>query len=261
MGKLDGKVALVTGGAGGIGRATCEEFLKEGARVIVADITDEAGQKVAAEMGSDALYLHLDVTCEERWQQVMDEILTRFGQLDILVNNAGIGGACDLEDIDMAFWNKTMSINLTGVFLGCKHGVKAMKQSGGGAIINMSSITGNIGVSDVTAYSTSKGGVRMMSKCVALYCCSKGYGIRCNSVHPTIVETDMLMKPMMEIMGDEESIHAALSPMVPLGRMAQPQDIAKAISFLACDDATMITGTELMVDGGTTAGIVSGLAE
>jgi len=259
---LEGKVALVTGGGAGIGRASCQILAEAGCKVVATDINQTAAQETAEAIGPNAIALYHDVSKEPDWEQVMEQTLARFGRLDILVNNAGIGGAGDLENVTLDFWNQSLAVNLTGTFLGCKHGVGAIKQSEGqGSIINMSSITGFVGVSDVVPYCAAKGGVRLLTKAVALNCCAKKYNIRCNSIHPTVVDTDMLMKPMIEMVGDRETAEKALNPLVPMGRIAKPLDIAQAVLFLASEYSSLITGTELVVDGGTIAGIMTGLTE
>ncbi len=256
-GMLSGRVAIVTGGASGIGRATCDIFAGAGAKVIVADI-DEAGARTTADrIGADAWASRLDVSSEPAWEALTAACLERHGRLDILVNCAGIGRAGNFEDLSMDDWNALIAVNLTGVFLGCKHGVKAMRKAGnGGSIINISSIAGLVGGDDIAGYSASKGGVTTLSKSVALHCAKYRTGIRCNSVHPTYVDSEML-DPVAAAFPSRQAMLAGMAELVPVGRVATPQDIAATCLFLASDGAAMITGAALPVDGGQLAGLPS----
>lgn len=247
-------MALVTGGASGIGRETCKLFAAEGARVLVADVNESGGEETVASIGDAARFLHLDVSNEEKWVQAVATAEGTFGGLDVLVNSAGVGFSGDFEDTSLDEWNGLMSVNLTGVFLGCKHAVRAMKNSGGGAIVNLSSIAGLVGGEDIAAYSASKGGVTMLSKSVALSCAGRGLNIRCNSVHPTYVDTEML-DPIAELFGGRDAMLAGMAESVPLGRLATARDIANAILFLVSDESSMVTGSAMVVDGGQTAGL------
>ncbi len=254
-GRVSGKVALVTGGASGIGRETCRVLAGEGARVLVADIDEHGGRETVASIGDNARFHRLDVTDEANWEEAIADALESFGSLDVLVSSAGVGFSGDFEDTDLADWNALMAVNLTGVFLGCKHAVRAMKQHGsGGSIINLSSVAGLVGGEDIAAYSASKGGVTLLSKSIALSCAARGLGIRCNSVHPTYVDTEML-DPIAELFESREAMRAGMAQGVPLGRLATPRDIADAILFLASDESAMMTGSAMVVDGGTTAGL------
>ena len=184
-GRLDGKVALVTGAAAGLGRAAAIRMAEQGARVVVTDILDEAGDDVASEIGAPARFERLDVTRPEDWSRAMEATLEVFGRLDVLVNNAGVVVLGDVESLSLAAWRHVHAVNLDGVFLGCRHGVEVMKRDGG-SIINLSSVSGLVGGHNLAAYNSSKGGVRLLTKSVALHCARAGYGIRCNSVHPTL---------------------------------------------------------------------------
>ncbi len=255
MNRLEGKVALVSGAASGIGRAASVRLAEEGARVLVADINEPGGAETVEQIGEAARFQSLDVSRELNWQAAMQSALNLFGRLDILVNCAGIGFSCHAEDIELEAWNQIIAVNLTGTMLGCKHGIRAIKQSdGGGSIINMSSVGGLLGTSDLAAYCATKGGVTVMTKAIALDCAELGYGIRCNAIHPTYVDTEML-DPVAEMIGSREQMVAAMLQNVPLKRLATARDIANSILFLASDEAAMITGTTFLVDGGTTAGM------
>lgn len=252
---LTGRVALVTGGASGIGRATAHALAVQGARVIVADINEAGGWETADAIGEAGGFVHLDVADETAWCRALDYVISTEGRLDILANVAGIGLGGDFEDLALANWNRLMAINATGPFLGCKQAVRAMAGSGRpGAIVNVGSIAATSAAPDLAGYCASKGALRMLSKSVALYCAHKGYPIRCNAIHPTYVDSEML-NPIAELYGSREVMVQAMSRLVPLGRLATPADIAAAVVFLASDAAAMITGTELFVDGGQTAGI------
>lgn len=252
---LSGRVALVTGGASGIGRATAQALAAQGARVIVADINENGGWETADAIGDTAGFVPLDVTDEAAWCRALDYVATTEGRLDILANVAGIGLGGDFEELTLADWQRLMAVNATGPFLGCKHAVRAMAGSGRpGAIINVGSIAAVSAAPDLAGYCASKGALRMLSKSVALYCAHKGYPIRCNAVHPTYVDSEML-DPIAELYGSRDAMVQAMARLVPLGRLAKPADIAASVVFLASDAAAMITGTELFVDGGQTAGI------
>ncbi len=254
-GRLHGKVALITGGASGIGRETARLFSREGAAVVVADINSGMGSEAAAEIGAPASFVELDVTQEGSWSKALETVLQRSGKLDILVNSAGICLDGDFATYSLADWHRTMNVNALGTFLGCRFAVEAMKtKENSGAIVNISSIYGNIGADDAVAYAASKGAVRLLTKAVALYCAAKRLPIRCNSVHPTYVDSEMLEGFAAAVGGREKAV-AGLSSVVPMRRLAMPSDIADAILFLASESARMITGAELPVDGGMLAGI------
>lgn len=257
MGRLKGKVALVTGGASGIGRASCEALAREGARVLVADINSAGAEATAGRIGAAAASQVLDVSSEGDWEVATARAIELFGRLDIVVNCAGIGITGGVEDMPVEEWNRVLAVNLTGTMLACKHGIRAIKQSdGGGSLINISSIGALLGTSDLPAYGASKAGVTLLSKSVALDCAERGYGIRCNAIHPTYVDTEML-EPIAEAVGDRDTMLAGMIDNVPLGRLATAQDIANSVIFLASDESAMITGSTFLVDGGTTAGMPS----
>jgi NAD(P)-dependent dehydrogenase (short-subunit alcohol dehydrogenase family) len=223
---------------------------------MIADIDDAAANKSTNTIGDGAIPFHLDVTKEEHWQQAVTYCLDQFKRLDIVVNCAGIGVSGDFEETDLSEWNNMIAVNLTGVMLGCKHGIKGMKAGNtGGSIINLSSLGGLIGAPDVVGYCATKGGVTLLTKSVALYCAQHKLNIRCNSVHPTYVDSEML-DPIAEMFGSREAMITAMATEVPIGRIAIPQDIANAILFLSSDESAMITGSPLIVDGGQAAGVM-----
>jgi len=253
MGRVQGKVAIVTGAASnpGLGRSTAVALAREGARLVVTDIDLVGAQDCAREIrdaGGEALALEQDVTREDVWQRVMDETLRRFGRLDVLVNNAGIAVLKTIENMTLADWNRQIEVNLTSVFLGCKYGMAAMR-NGGGSIINLSSVAGLVGMATCSAYGAAKGGVRIMSKTVAVE--GAAHNIRCNSVHPGVIWTNMQAQATGVGVTD---VGAARVPRerVPLGRVGVPDDIANCILYLASDEANYVTGAEFTVDAGMT---------
>lgn len=251
MGKLDGKVALISGGARGQGAAEATTFAREGAKVVFGDIQDEAGKQIEAEIhafGGEAVYLHLDVTSEDDWRNAVQETVSRYGKLDILVNNAAIIiPRVLIEERTEAEWDRVMAVNAKGVFLGTKHAIPAIRRAGGGSIVNISSIAG-IGqaLHQEPAYAASKAAVRIFSKVTASQHAKDN--IRCNSVHPGPVDTDMLHAAM----SDEAVLQRRLER-VPLGRMASIDEIVAGVLYLASDDSSYMTGSELVIDGGALA--------
>ncbi len=257
MGRVQDKVALVTGAADGIGKAIAALLSQEGARVIIADINEEMGQKTAQELGGT--FMNLDVSKEEAWKKIIEDIKNNkeLGKLDILVNNAGIigKGIQDPENTTLDDWKLVHSINLDSVFLGCKYAIMAMK-SGGGSIVNMSSRSGVVGVPGAAAYASTKAAVRNHTKSVALYCAQQGYNIRCNSVHPGSIMTAM-WKAML---GDGESYEMNLKKFTkdtPMKRFGTPEEVAYAVLYLASEESSYTTGSELAVDGGILAGTLT----
>jgi 3(or 17)beta-hydroxysteroid dehydrogenase len=253
MGRVQGKVVLVTGGASGIGLATAELLAREGARVVIGDVDRAAGERAAAAIGAGAAFHALDVTRENDWTAITDAIARDFGRLDILVNNAGVALLQDIEATTLDAWRRLMAVNLDGVFLGCKHAIRVMKDRGGGAIVNLSSVAGMVGAPSLAAYGAAKGGVRALTKSVALHCARRGYNIRCNSVHPSFAETPML-EGMLGAARDPKKLRTHYAAAAPLGRLAQPIEIAQTVLFLASDESAFTTGAEIVVDGGLTAG-------
>jgi 3(or 17)beta-hydroxysteroid dehydrogenase len=252
MGRLEGKTALLTGAASGIGLQTSIRLAEEGARVMMTDINLEKVRQQAEKIDANATFLKLDITEEEEWISVLDETVKRFDRLDILVNSAGMVLIADVEQITLEDWRKVHAVNLDGTFLGCKHGVRVMKEFGAGSIINLSSVSGMIGGFNLAAYNSSKGAVRMLTKSVALHCARAGYGIRCNSIHPTFIETPML-ESMIRDSPDPEKARQTLVRQVPLRRIGKPEDVANMIVYLASDESTFVTGTEMVIDGGVIA--------
>lgn len=242
----------MTGGASGIGLATANLLLDEGAKVVLTDRGESLSNSAAADLAQRASLRALDVTREEEWIAVADGVASEFGTIDILVNNAGVALLKDIEATTLAEWRDLMAVNLDGAFLGCKHAVRIMKDRRGGSIVNMSSVAGMVGNGNLAAYCASKGGVRLLTKSVALHCARKGYAIRCNSVHPSFVETPML-RGMIAVARDPNKMAANCTSAAPLGRLAQPVEVARTILFLASDESSFTTGAEMVVDGGLTA--------
>jgi NAD(P)-dependent dehydrogenase (short-subunit alcohol dehydrogenase family) len=254
-GRMNNKVALVTGGAKGIGEAVCRRYAEEGATVVVTDI-DVAGASQVAESivaaGGKAVSKEQDVTSESRWDEVMSEIVAEFGGLDVLVNNAGIAKVCDVEDETLEGWRQMQAINGESVYLGTQKAIQIMKGKGG-SIINMSSIMGLVADPVEAAYNYSKGGVRLFSKSAALHCAEKDYNIRVNSVHPGYIETPLITGAVASLSEDEaNALLGRLLANIPMKKMGKPDDIAHACVFLGSDESTYITGSELVVDGGYT---------
>ena len=254
MGRLAGKSALITGGASGLGAGTAQRFVEEGANVFITDVQAERGETVAHDLG--AQFLNQDVTDEDNWISVISQVIESAGRLDVLVNNAGIFTSCPVDETPLDQWQKVMDINLTGVFLGCKHGVAAMKnnpEGAGGSIINLSSVTGLRGQRGGAAYTASKGGVRLLTKTVALENAAKA--IRCNSIHPGIIKTPIL-DPVFSAAEDPAAVQAAIESTLPIGYMGDAaHDIGNMAVFLASDESRYVTGAEMVVDGGMTIGL------
>ena len=252
MGRLDSKVALITGGASGIGAETARQMVAEAARVIVADLQVERGQKLVAELGSAAHFVRLDVTDEADWERAMAEASAHFPGLNVVVNCAGVSKPGPIDMASFEHWRETMSINADGVFLGCRSGVEALRRAGGGSIVNVSSMLGIKGGSAFAAYCASKGAVRMLTKSVALRCAEQKWNIRCNSIHPGAIDTPM-MDPYLAAAPSREEGLAGFAAAQPLGRVGQPAEVAHLIVFLASDESSFITGVEIPIDGGICA--------
>jgi len=257
MGRVDKNVAFVTGGASGLGKAIAKRLVQEGARVVITDLQAPLGQSVAAEIGCE--FLQQDVTNEAQWPALIEEILKRHHALHILVNNAGITGPMDHvtpENTTLSDWRKVQQINVEGVFLGCRAAIPALRRSGGGVIVNMSSIAALVSMPDGIAYGASKAEVRHITKSVALYCARDGSKIRCNSIHPGNIQTPMLQQAMEGIAKRRgvsyEQVVDEFKSENPQGELLEPEDVANAVLFLVSDEARHITGIQLVVDGGAT---------
>jgi 3(or 17)beta-hydroxysteroid dehydrogenase len=248
-GRVHGKIALVTGAASGIGKATALHLAREGATVILTDRNPD-GAAVALAMGAPHRFELLDVTDEARWAEVMAGVVADHGRLDVLVNSAGIGLWGDIERSSLADFRLQYRVNVEGTFLGCRAALGAMKD--GGSIINLSSVAGLIGVADLPGYCASKGAVRMLSKSIAMHAARAGHGVRCNSVHPSFIDTPMVDR-MASVMGDPVKGRARLEQAAPLGRLGHVDDVSAMILYLASDESRFVTGAELVVDGGLTA--------
>jgi cyclopentanol dehydrogenase len=247
--RLQGKVALITGGARGQGAAEARIFAREGARVVIADVLDQEGSAVAAEIaesGTDALYVHLNVSDEDNWREAIEATVSAYGKLDILVNNAAIWRSGHVADTSSDQWDQVLEINAKGVFLGTKAAIPEMRKAGGGSIVNISSTAGLVGSRTSTAYSASKGAVRLLTKSTAVQ-----YGaerIRANSIHPGPIDTPMGDQVWPDASSREEAIDRTV-----LKRLGTPEDIANGALFLASDESSFMTGSELVIDGGLTA--------
>ena len=251
MGRVDGKVALVTGGASGIGRACARLLVAEGARVAITDIDAAGGRAVANEIGEDGFFIEHDVTDETAWQAAVEQTVAVFDGLQIVVQSAGIAMNASVVDTSLEDWRRIHAVDLDGVFLGCKTAIPAMAESGGGSIVNISSVSGIIAGHNLAAYNSAKAGVRLLSKSVALHCARRATNIRCNSVHPTFIDTPML-SPILEHVGGDAG-RDKLARQVPLGRIGEADDVAYAVLYLASDESTFVTGAELVIDGGISA--------
>ena len=255
--RVQDKVALITGGGSGLGEAMCVRLAEEGAQVVVTDINAKSAEKVASQIrsgGGRAVAFEQDVTDEARWQTIIQEILKQFGHLDVLVNNAGIAIIATVEEETLEQWRKTQSVNLDAVFMGTREAIKVMKENGG-SIINISSIEGIIGEPKVPAYNASKGGVRLFTKSAAIHCARAGYDIRVNSVHPGFIQTPMVDGALGDMSEEEGQAFAdRILATIPMGKMGRPVDIANGVLFLASDESSYMTGSELVIDGGYIAG-------
>lgn len=247
MGRVEGKVVLITGAASGVGKENALLLAREGARVVLTDVNIEGVQAVAAEIGNTALALRHDIASEDDWKKTLSATLEKFGRLDVLVNNAAILAIGTIEDTSLEAWQKIQRINADGYFLGCKYGVSAMKDHGG-AIINMASLAALSGMGHFCAYSASKGSVTALTRSVAAHCKQHGYKIRCNSIHP-----DGILTPMVANLMADVDPAAMIAKGDAMARMCLPQDIANLVLFLASDESRFINGAELRIDNGQLA--------
>ena len=249
MGRLEGRACLISGGAKGLGAAQARLFAREGARVAVGDVLERDGERLAGELrasGADSLFVRLDVTSEGDWERAVGAVTWEFGALDVLVNNAGIYHRAPVGETTLEEWERVMDVNARGVFLGTRAAIPAMRGSGGGSIVNMSSVAGLVGSRTQSVYNASKGAVRLLTKSTAVQYAAEG--IRANSVHPGGIETDMLR----EVLRNEEERATRIS-LTPIPRFGTPEDVAHGVLFLASDESSYVTGAELVIDGGLTA--------
>jgi 3(or 17)beta-hydroxysteroid dehydrogenase len=252
MKRVDGKIAIVTGAASGIGRACARRLADEGAHVVLTDRDVPGGEAAAAALGAPHGFRALDVTDPAAWASVVDETVRARGRLDVLVNAAGVAVMNDIERATLDEWRFVNGVNGEGTFLGCQAAVRAMKATGGGSIINVSSVAGIVADPDLAVYCASKGAVRLLTKSVALHAARAGYGIRCNSVHPAFIDTPML-GGLLGATSDRGLTRSKLERAIPLGRIGEVDDIAHLVVYLASDESRFVTGAELVVDGGLTA--------
>jgi 3(or 17)beta-hydroxysteroid dehydrogenase len=252
LARVESKVVLISGGASGIGAATARLVLREGGKAMLADPDEAKGRALAAELGHAAAFVALDVTDEPAWQKAVAATVETFGALHGLLNAAGVGVRNSIEDCSLEDYRRINDINSLGTFLGCKHAIAAMARSGGGSIVNISSVLGLRGASYAMAYCASKGAVRALTKNVALHCATMKYGIRCNSVHPGYIDTPMIA-PRLGGTIDNMTGRQWLETLHPLGRLGRAEEVANMILFLLSDESTFSTGSEFVCDGGLTA--------
>ncbi|USG61553.1 glucose 1-dehydrogenase [Sneathiella marina] len=254
-GRVEGKIALISGGASGIGLATAERLAREGAKVAITDVDVAKGEALADRLkseGHDVIFRELNVVDPASWAAVVEAVVDRWGSLDILLNSAGIGRAHPLMDMTLEEWQQTISINLDGTFLGTQAAMRAMAASDGGSIINISSVAGLVGLPMASAYSASKGGVKLFTKAAALECAELKLNIRINSVHPGYIETPMVMRRFKDLEAEADDIQK-LKEQHPLGRLGQREEVASMILYLASDESAFVTGAEFVIDGGYSA--------
>ena len=255
MSRVEGKVAIITGAASGLGFAAAQKLLEEGAKVMLSDINEEVINSMSERLSQFSqtqfrTCIH-DVTNEDSWIELIDKTEKDFGKINILVNSAGISLGADIVSTDFEIWKKVHEVNLDSVFLGCKYAIPKMSAHGHGSIINISSISGIVAGWNTAAYNSSKAGVRLLSKSVALYCAKKGYDVRCNSLHPAFVNTPIL-DPLKQAFGADEAV-AKLARQIPMNKIGDTDDVSYAILYLASDESKFMTGTEIVLDGGLSA--------
>ena len=257
MGRIEGRICMVTGAASGIGLAIAQRFAREGGKVALTDIAVATGDAATAALcaaGHDAVFMQHDASNEADWARVIEATCARWGRIDILVNNAGIGLAGSIENVTTDIWRRTLAVNLDSVMFGTQQAVLRMKLSGGGSIVNIASVEGIHGEPFAAAYNASKGGARLLTRSAAAYCARRGYNIRVNAVCPGFVETPLVgeaVKPLS--LADQEDFQKRVNGRFALGRMSKPDEIANCVLFLASDEASYVTGTDLIVDGGFSA--------
>ena len=256
-GRVEGKMAFITGAAQGLGEAIAFMLAKEGSKVVLADINEDklldVEKKINSQYPDKAHSVKLDVTSEDEWKQTLGEAEKFMGGLNILVNNAGIGGGSTVEETDYEIFKQVMAVDTDSVFLGCKYASPIMKNYSPGSIINTSSISGLIAGHNMAAYNTAKAGVWMLTKSVALHCARSAYNIRCNSIHPTFIDTPILDAMVERSSSEKEQVMMKLARQVPLGKVGEPDDVAYTVLFLASDESKFITGAEIKIDGGISA--------
>lgn len=253
MKRVEGKVCVITGGARGLGLAAAEALLAEGAKVLITDVDQAAGKAEAERLGANAAFMVQDVTDAAQWNTVLDAVIAKWGRLDVLVNNAGIAIIQDIEQCSTRDWQRTIDINLGGVQLGTQAAIARMKTSGG-SIVNMASIEGLVGDGLLPAYNASKGGVRLFSRSAAIHCARSGYKVRVNNVCPGFAATQMVSGALATMSPEAAQVFAEKTlARIPMGRFAEPAEIASAVLFLASDESSYVTGSDLVVDGGMTA--------
>ena len=248
MGRVEGKVCIVTGAAQGLGAADARLLVAEGAMVVLTDVNARAGKALAAELGASARFVEQDVSDEASWPELVDDVMRTHGRLDVLVNNAGIAPIGTVETTDTAMWRRTLAVHLDGTYFGCHYALPAIRESGGGSIINMSSTAALVGIAPYFAYSAAKGGIRALSKSLAVHCKQAGNGIRCNSVHPGSIATPMVQGAMRDLMGVEDLTE---EKRVQFG-VGEPMDVAYMVLYLAADESKHVNGAEMVVDNGDT---------
>ena len=256
MDRVKNKVAIVTGGASGLGKSSAILLAREGAKIVITDVDDENGTKVVQDInndGGEAIFIKQDVSKEEEWKMVIETTIKTYGKLHIVANSAGIGIGGTVEDVTLDDWKNLIDVNLHGTFLGTQYGIKGMKETGeGGSIINFSSIEGLIGDPNLPAYNASKGGVTIFTKSAALHCAKQGYKIRVNSIHPAYIWTPMV-ENFLKAQGNVEEGKKQLESLHPIGHLGEPDDIGYGVVYLASDESKFMTGSELVIDGGYTA--------
>ena len=252
MGRVAGKVVMVTGAASGLGRAQATLLAREGASVVATDVNEAGGAALAQELGAPACFLRHDVRDEASWERAMAETLRRFGRLDALVNNAGIVVIATIEDTTLEQWRAVQAVNADGVFLGCKHAIPALRQAGGGSIVNLSSAAALVGTPAFAAYAASKGAVRSLSKTVAVHCNQRGDAIRCNSIHPGGIETPML-QGLGALAAKAAPLALELLAKQTIARVGKPEDVAELVLYLVSDASDLVNGAEIAIDAGMTA--------
>jgi 3(or 17)beta-hydroxysteroid dehydrogenase len=250
--RLAGKTTLITGAASGIGRAAARMMAKEGARIALADRNLEGAEEVARAIGEAAFAVETDVTQIEDWRRTVAAVESRFGALNVLVHSAGVGGIGTVEDTTPEEWRRVHAVNLDAVFYGTQAALPLMRRHAPGSIVILSSVSGIIAARNLAAYNSSKAAVRHLSKSIALHCARQGYGIRCNSVHPTFIDTPMV-EGMFAALGGPDAAREKLGRQIPLGSIGEPDDVAHAIVYLASDESKLMTGSELVLDGGLSA--------